>query len=156
MKKKKYNKLTAEEIQKAYEFQKEKLDWTFYSEREFIENLLTNRFNFLLVAYSLFVTAFATIEGKTNKIIILSLGLLITFFISITIYRVYQRHILNLKILYDLGDQHVFPFISKELKSKHKNVIKNVNPILGIILPLIFMLTFIAAIILIGFDLWIF
>jgi hypothetical protein len=131
---KRYLVLDEEQIKEAYKYQKRHSDWTFYSEREFVETLVSNRFNCLLVLYSLFVTAFATMEGKVNKIIILATGSLIMDLISWTIYRAYVKLDIILRILYDLEEQHVFPFIGNELKRK-RPILRNVNPIIGIWIP---------------------
>jgi hypothetical protein len=149
----KYHVLDEEQIKEAYKYQQQYSDWTFYSERKFVETLVSNRFNCLLVLYSLFVTAFATMEGKVNKIIILATGLLIMVLISWTIYRAYVKLDIILKILYDLGKQHVFPFIGNELKGK-RPVLRNVNPIIGIWIPFVFIVSFIVAIILIATNIW--
>lgn len=154
MKKSKFNILTQEEIQNAYEYQKDSTDWTFYSEREFIENLFSNRFNYLLVVYSLFVTAFAAISGTTNKLIILYLGLFVTILVSLTIYRAYVKLIITLKILHSLDEKQVFPIINKETKSKGFSALGNVNPIIGIVIPCVFSLSFIIGIILITYGFW--
>ncbi len=151
---KKFNKITKEEIQDAYEFQRNSTDWTFYSEREFVENLFSNRFNYLLVVYSLFVTAFAAISGKTNKLIILGLGLFVTILISLTIYRAYIKLIINLKILHHLNEKHVFPMIGKETKAKGAIALWNVNPIIGVVIPIVFIFSFTIAIILISCNYW--
>ena len=153
-KKKKFNVLTKKEIREAYKFQQENLDWTFYSEREFVENLFSNRFNYLLLVYSLFVTAFATISGKENKLILLSIGLFIVLLISLTIYRAYVKLIINLKILHNLPQKHVFPIIAKETNSKGIFGLGNVNPIIGIVIPLVFIISLVIAIILISIDFW--
>ena len=155
MAKKRYNVLTKDEIHKAYEFQMKNTDWTFYSEREFIENLFSTRFNYLLVLYSLFIAAFAAIDGKINKLIILALGLIVIFLVSLTIYRAYIKLIINFKILHDMPDQHVFPMIAKETKSKGKKALSNVNPIIGIIIPCVFICSFVVAFILIITNCWV-
>ena len=155
MSKSKFNILTETEIQKAYEYQKNSTDWTFYSEREFIENLFSNRFNYLLVVYTLFVTAFAAIEGTTNKLIILYLGLFVTILVSLTIYRAFVKLIITLKILHSLDEKHVFPIIGKETKSKGFSALGNVNPIIGIVIPCVFIISFIVAIFLITCEIWI-
>ncbi len=54
-----YN-LTVPQIRRAFKKQLH-YKWTFYNEREFLENLLTKRFNFLLVAYSFFLISLVTI-----------------------------------------------------------------------------------------------
>lgn len=144
--------LTIEEIESAYEYQCKHTDWTFYTERAFIENLFTNRFNFLIVIYSLFVTAFATIQGRDNKLIILILALIITTMMSITLIRVYEKLMINLKILHKLNEKHVFPMISKEIINTKK--LGNVNPILAVYIPLTFIISLILGIVFISLNLW--
>jgi len=58
MKKKQLKALTDEEVVQAYKCQKDNNDWTFYQEREFVENLLQTRFNFLITVYTLFLLPF--------------------------------------------------------------------------------------------------
>jgi hypothetical protein len=50
---------TSAQLAAANKVQREQYGWDFSNEREFMENLFCTRFNFLLVAYSLFVTAAA-------------------------------------------------------------------------------------------------
>jgi len=134
-------------IRKAYKYQKEKLDWTFYSEREFIENLLSTRFNYLLIVYSLFITAFANINGTNGRLFILTTGALITTLIWITIYRAYVKLMIYLKILHNMGSKHVFPIAEKEVEKKGVFALFGVNPFIGIYIPFVFVLSFILAII---------
>ncbi|MDR0970163.1 MAG: hypothetical protein LBM67_06470 [Lentimicrobiaceae bacterium] len=147
--------VSKKEIREAYELQQKNSDWNLYSEREFVENLLSNRFNFLLVTYSFFVMAFVSIDGKINKLVILTLGLIIVTLVSMTIYRAYRKLMINLKYLHDLKEYHVFPLIRKEVESRRDNI-GNVNPIIGIIIPSIFVVSFVIAIIFISTDIWVF
>ncbi|MBK8920705.1 MAG: hypothetical protein IPM81_04235 [Saprospirales bacterium] len=52
----KLNKLTREEIENGLEFQS-KFGWTFYSERELLENAVTQQVNFVVAAYATFIAA---------------------------------------------------------------------------------------------------
>ncbi len=106
--------ITKEEIQKAYQFQLKNSDWTFYSEREFVEYILSQRFNYLVLLYSLFITAFAMIRGENNKIIVLFIGFLVVSMMGLTIYRVYVKLMLNLEILDNLGDMHAFHYLLEQ------------------------------------------
>lgn len=153
-KKKRFKALEQKDVREAYQFQNKKTDWTFYNERAFIENLFSERFNYLLIVYSLIVTAFSTVQDKNNKLIILCLGFIVTSLISLTIYRIYIKLDITLKILHSLEKNHVFPIIQKETKAKGWKAFKNVNPLIGIIIPCFFVLSFIIGIILISTDIW--
>lgn len=59
--------------------------WGFPQEREFLENLLCQRFNFLLVFFGLVVAGALTCQQKQYLLIVLWLGWLITSALSFTI-----------------------------------------------------------------------
>jgi hypothetical protein len=86
-------------------------------------------------------------------LVILGLGFIISTLVSITIYRAYIKLIINLKYLYDLEEYQVFPLINKEVKARRDNI-GNVNLIIGIIIPVIFVISFVIAIIFISTDIW--
>jgi uncharacterized protein (TIGR00725 family) len=65
--------------------------WNLSQEREFIENILCQRFNFLLVFYSLVVAGAFTTESQRNFSIVLTLGAIITSILAITIAHVQVR-----------------------------------------------------------------
>ena len=142
------------EVRKAYKFQLKNSDWTFYSEREFVEYILSQRFNYLVVLYSLFITAFTMIGGEKNKIIVLSLEFLIVSMMSLTIYRVYVKLMLNLEILDKLGDMHAFHFIRTKANQNKWHALFKVNPIIGKWLPLFFSISLFIALLLIVLDLY--
>lgn len=152
-KKTRFKKITDEEVRNAFAKQKSFETWNFYDEREFIENLLSQRFNYLLLVYSLFITAFAAIDGKENKLIILGTGIALNFLISLTIYRGYVKLDVNLKILHSLWDDHVFPIIRKETNAR-KFRLFDVNPFIGIYIPLLCIISLIIAFVLIYFNIW--
>src|SRR5258706_8865986 len=102
------NTISQERLQRAI-IDQEKTGWTFYSEREFIESLFNQRFNYLIVMFSLFITAAASVSSKQNLLIVLFLGLTFSFLMSLTIYRAYVKLIILLDILYKLGGNQVFP-----------------------------------------------
>jgi hypothetical protein len=155
MSKKRYksNDINREKIRAVYKSQQQ-LGWNFYTEREFIENLMANRFNCLLVVYSLFLMAFVTTPGKINKIIVLILGLIITILVGLTLYRICVKLIINLKILHDLEEDQAIPFIDKEVAAMKHRALGNVNWIIGLIIPCIFVLSFGLLIVLVSTGLW--
>ena len=143
--------LTPEEIKSKFNFQKEQVGWTFYSEREFIENLFNQRFNYLIVMYSLFIAAAATVNTKQNLMIVLVLGFTFTILIGLTVYRAFVKLIILLRILHKLED-HVFPLIQREMETWGWKKLFHVNHFVGIIIPLGMVLTFIIGIILTWFE----
>lgn len=124
------------EIRKAFEFQVSNNLWNFYNEREFLENLLSQRFNYLILVYSLFISAAAVMYSNGSEyllLIIFLIGTIVTRLTCITIYRVYGKMMINLEILDKLGDLHVFPFIRIETKAR-KIKCENANKIIGIVI----------------------
>jgi hypothetical protein len=65
--------------------ERSKESWGFPQEREFIENLLCQRFNFLLVFFGLVVAGALACKEQLYLQILLWLGAFITFLISMTI-----------------------------------------------------------------------
>lgn len=151
--KKKLKTLCNVDIEQYFKKQHEEIGWSFYDERQFLENLFVQRLNYLIVAYSLFITAFASIDGKLNKLIILFLGLLITSSVSLTIFRAYLKLDIVFQILHKLPKHHVFRVIQTELDKKNFSLF-NVNPILGWVIPILLALSFLSSIPLIYFDIW--
>lgn len=78
-------------------------DWDLSQERAFIENLLCQRFNFLLVFYSLVVAGAFTTTSQRNFNIALTVGALVTSLFALPIAR--AQHKLDL-ILRRLGELH--------------------------------------------------
>jgi hypothetical protein len=68
--KSKLKAFTPGQIKDVYYYQRNHSGWTFYQEREFMENLLQTRFNFLITVYALFVTAFFMTADRESKLII--------------------------------------------------------------------------------------
>ncbi|GHU85059.1 hypothetical protein FACS189473_3600 [Spirochaetia bacterium] len=146
---------TTEEIKDAYKDQMApdlgRTGWTFYHEREFMENLLQTRFNFLIAVYALFVNAFFTTKDKDSKLIIVVLGLLIVPLMAITVRRIYIKVDILLQILYNLDKNQVFPIVKKELDRRELDAIHNkfpnANLLIGKIIPAILIASFIGGLI---------
>ncbi len=140
-------------IKESLKTQKD-LGWDFYDEREFMENLFCQRFNYFLIVYSLFITAAASVKNEKSLIIVLSLGIFLTISIWLTLYRAYVKLIINLKILYRIPKKgHVFQVINNEIKTY--NWVKRlfgVNSLIGVYIPIFCILTLITALILVLFG----
>jgi hypothetical protein len=133
----KHSKIELETLLKS---QKKDADWTFYNEREFLENLLQTRFNFLIAVYAIFFAAFFTAKVD-DRIIILFIGFFVTLLVSKTVFRIYFKVDILLKILYELGDNYTSSIIKKEMSEVDDNS-ESVNLLIGICIPLFLTTTF--------------
>lgn len=143
------NDLSPEEIQQIkdiYRKQKKGGSWNFYQEREYIENLFCQRINFLILSFSLFVTAFASLDDRITQIVILVVGFIITLPLSILTVRAYRKLDINLKIIFNLDDDYNTMKKVNELMDKYqkppkidekimKNRFGSYNRLIGVILP---------------------
>jgi hypothetical protein len=134
--KSKLKAFTPEQIKCAYE-QTTHGGWTFYQEREFMENLLQTRFNFLITVYALFVNAFFTANARESELIIVILGLIIVFTMALTVYRIFIKVDIILKILYNLNEEEVFLVVRNELAERNRPRLFDVNPLIGYIIPIV-------------------
>jgi len=141
-----------EEIKQLYELQHKNNDWTFFDEREFAENLLQTRFNFLITVYTLFLLPFFQANDKESKITILILGLIVVGIMGLVVYRTYVRTDVILKIVYRLDNYHVPLICDKEIKARKIKLFKAV-PFIGYIIPIFLFLSIIVmGILVIVFD----
>jgi hypothetical protein len=147
-----FKSLTEKDLINSFNFQYKNVGWDFYAERQFIEELFSQRFNYLIAIFSLFIAAAASVKTQTNLIIVLSLGTVLTTLISITIYRAYIKLIILLKILYKLGDNHVFKVVDKEIKAMGKKALFGVNHIIGVYIPIFCSIILLAGLILAIFE----
>lgn len=125
------------EVREKYIKQRDNKDWTLYSERTFIEQLFSTRFNYYIASFSLLTAAISRIESETMLLVILSLSTIILTLMSLTIYRIYVKLIIILKLLYRLEDYQVFRMIDKEIKYMKNKISIPVNAIIGVIIPFV-------------------
>lgn len=122
--------------------------WSFYQEREHVENLLYSRFNFFIVFYGMFVAAFITLlTGKkefneqfneTLVIVLVESGSLIMISMWLTLLKIHKTLKYILAILDDKYPSHyTSPCISKLMKSYFPSAGK----IISIWIPLICILS---------------
>jgi len=137
-----------EKLKEAFEFQREKIGWTFYDERKFAENLLQTRFNFLIATYALFMNALFLC--KDSKLICLVVGFFVTTIMGFTVYRIYVKAMILLDFLYVLGANHVLSIQSKEADTR-KGSFFPVNLLIGIVIPILLSLSFVLGIVLFVF-----
>ena len=116
-----------------------------------MQRTLENRFNFLIIAYSLFLAAYFQPKiGEEEKIVILIIGLIIVSFLTIAIYRTTNRFNITLDIVHSLEENDVSPVIHRENKARHDSWLNRQfrkNSIHGKYVPGLMLLTFIVGII---------
>lgn len=137
--------MSGDEIRKKYAQQRENKDWTLYSERAFIEQLFSTRFNYFIASLSLFAAVVSRMESVTlSWILVLFCGTIILILMTLAIYRIYVKLIIILKMLYRLEDYHVFPMIYRETnKIEGENrLLVPANPIIGVGIPFLGCLIF--------------
>ena len=147
--KKEYLKTTTKaELINAYKEQKDSSGWTFYNENDIVQRTLENRFNFLIIAYSLFLAAYFQPKiDDFEKVIILIIGFLLVGFLSIAIFRTTNRFNITLDIVHSLEENDVSPVIHRENKKRHDSWFNKrfrKNSIHGIYVPWLMMASFIA------------
>lgn len=152
MDKYKLKSMTISEIRKVYKKQLKENIWTFYDERNLMENMFSQRFNFLLVTFSLFLVGAATVNNELLFQIILGLGALFTFLVALNLYRAFIKLDIILKILYKLEDYHIFPFVKKEVEQIGIKALVGTNRLVGILIPFLCVLTLIVLCVLSIFD----
>lgn len=157
---------TIKDIRRTYKKQKEEkkndgAGWDFWDERVHVENLLCQRFNYLILCYSLFIAAFSVINDKISKIIILSVGFIVIFLISLFVRRAWYKLDLNLKFLFVLyEDFNGIQMIDRIVKEKSRKIdsliIRKVkyNRLIGEIIPLFMSLSLLLGILFIAFGWW--
>ena len=151
MKKNGLQTITDDEIKKAYEYQLKNKDWTFYQEKELAETTYHNRINFLLLAYSLFLNAYFAVTTTTDKLSISIIGLIITYLLTLTIFRARARFVIMVQILNICHEKGAFPILIKEYKAGRKSSFlffqHHPSVTIGYIIPGIMIISFIAGIV---------
>jgi len=76
-------------------------------ERAFIENLLNQRFNFLLIVFGLVIATFPNVHSEDQLALNLGFGFVLVTFFALVIGRAQRRLDVNLKMLYKLDDDPI-------------------------------------------------
>ena len=160
------NEETILNVRRAYKIQKkEKKDdgsgWDFWNERVHVENLLCQRFNYLILCYSLFITAFAVIPDKTGKIILLSIGFIVVFLLSLFNRRAWQKFDINLKCVFVIQEKYNGVQLIDEIAENKSRwidrfIIKHgrYNRLIGQTIPIILCLSLLFGILAISLGWW--
>ena len=105
---------------------KQKPDWTMSQEREFIETLVGQRFNFFLIFFSLVINGSVNARTQLNLQIILTIGMLVCWMIAYTLVVANMK--LNL-ILGKLDPDHPFRVIDDQVHVTGRNWIGSRIPV---------------------------
>src|SRR6266487_4590644 len=110
--------------------------WDMSQERAFIENLLSQRFNFFLVVFTVVLAGAATANTQTKQTGILVLGFLLCFLIALTIYRIYAKLDETLKILHETKS-HPVAIIGEKINGRGLKGGFEANSFIGIYIPVL-------------------
>ena len=109
--------------------------WDVNRERVFLENLMQTRFNFFLVVFGLWVVGVASITEKLPKLIFLGFGVLICFFLWLTVRRICQKVIAALDMI--LADT-THPATKVAMAARKSRVLRvRSNHLIGYVIPLL-------------------
>ena len=155
------SKGTIQEIRRIYQLQKEEkimcggAGWDFWNERVHIEKLFCTRFNYLILCYSLFLAAYATLNGKISKIAVLGVGFVVLCIMSIFLKRAWEKLDILLKIIYNLhphGANGLLLIDDLVDKKASFRLIKKYNEMAGVWLPRFLCISFLLGILAIIFG----
>ena len=90
-------------------------EWNMYQERSFIETLFCQRFNYFILAYTIFVMAACTTEKEISVRVILFSGIIILSLLWLTLGRAYVKLFVVLKKIRE--NEGVIPDIDKIVNS---------------------------------------
>jgi phosphotransferase system glucose/maltose/N-acetylglucosamine-specific IIC component len=105
--------------------------WDLSQERAFIENLLGQRFNFLLIFFSIFVAG--AVEARDSALLqacVLSLGAVISIFLVLAIRRAQEKLDLILDILFATRNHPVAVINKLATKRSRRKLIGHLVPII--------------------------
>jgi hypothetical protein len=108
--------------------------WDMSQERAFMENLFCQRFNFLLILFTVVLAGAASATTQTKQTAVLGVGCVFCGLISLTVYRNYVKLMAILKLLHGMSG-HPVAIIGMSVKQKGLRGLFGVNPIIGILIP---------------------
>lgn len=147
---------------------KEGSGWDFWDERVHVENLLCKRINYLILCYSLFVAAFAAVGDRISKTVVLSVGFVVMYMMSLFLARAWRKLDMSLKFIFVLYPRRYNglllidelvknapqkPFFSLGIFNLSKLGIPY-NKLVGLFLPVFLCISFAIGIILIIAGVW--
>jgi Na+/glutamate symporter len=113
-------------------------EWNMSQEREFMENLLCQRFNFFLVLYSLTIAGAFNASTSINMVILLLLGFVVCCLVACTVYRAHVKHHWIMQRFYkgDYGNEHPIKVVNDAMIEKGWKAGRSVSKLVGIVVPL--------------------
>ena len=110
-------------------------EWSMSQEREFMENLLCQRFNFFLVLFSLFVAAAAACGNDKTAGLILVVGSVMCLMVWMTIYRAHVKHHWIMQERMYKTEGHPAKIVNDEMKKRGGSSLFSVSRWIGIVIP---------------------
>jgi len=118
--------------------------WDMSQERAFMENLLSQRFNFFLIVFSVVLAGAATATSQTKQTGILGIGCVLCGLVWLTVYRIHVKVMEILKLLHS-DPSHPVSISSKAVKERGVRGLFGVNPIVGFYIALLCTVTLLVA-----------
>ena len=110
--------------------------WDLSEERQFMENLFCQRFNFFIVIFSLVIAGAGSANTQLKLVSILWIGFALCLLVALTVYRNFIKLIWILQQLHK-QEGHPVRVTGEGVKNKYGvRALFGVNPIIGIIIPL--------------------
>lgn len=109
--------------------------WDLSQERQFMENLLCQRFNFFIVLFSLVIAGAASANTQPKLVAILWIGFTLCSLVGLTVYRNFVKLIWILRELHAVPG-HPVRVAGEGVRAKYgARALFGVNPIIGIVMP---------------------
>ncbi len=124
------------EISQESDYSKSGFNWDLSQERKFMEDLVQQRFNFLLVVYSLVIAGAVRTESEIELEILLTIGSVICSLLALTVYHAHIKLDVLLKMLHE-DESHPVHIVSKKIDSLGCKALFGVTWIIGIVVPIL-------------------
>ncbi|AVM46642.1 hypothetical protein C5Q97_18765 [Victivallales bacterium CCUG 44730] len=143
------------EVLEMLHFQ-QKIGWNIWDERKFMEELLNTRFNFFLVAYTLFFAVTFQLSTPGAKLELALVAFCVLFLLWLAILRIYDKLIIIAKILFNMpGDLSVLHIVRTEISIASKVPIKKeVLTLIYVYVPLFCLISLVVRILEAVFELF--
>jgi hypothetical protein len=110
-------------------------EWSMSEERELMENLLCQRFNFFLVLFALFILSATTCRDDTTSGVILAMGFLLCLMVWMTVYRAHvELHWIMQERIYKT-EKHPAKIVNDEIKRRGLLSLFSVSRWIGVVIP---------------------
>ncbi|NEV65430.1 hypothetical protein [Thiorhodococcus minor] len=127
-------------------------DWSLSEERQFFENLYSQRFNFFIVVYSVVVAGVISAKEFEEKVFVLTTGAFLVFVVGLSLYRACHKLLIILTLLHRTK-QHPVRKVGRIARRYNWPLSISVNHLTGVYLPIasfFFLLAWLFAVIMKG------